>query len=118
MQLSREGRIKLRERLNLNPKANSLMANKAGLAGNSVNALMIAGPFFDGAVIDELIDHLREICNESQALAAVSLNDEFLQVRYLGNCSEQARLLFTQCWKHIRPQLIEREGCEPRIWAT
>ncbi|WP_415888684.1 urease accessory protein UreD [Neptuniibacter sp. SY11_33] len=118
MQLSREGRIKLRERLNLNPKANSMMASKAGLAGHSVNGLMIAGPFFDEAAIGELIGQLRETCDDSQSLTAVSLNDEFLQVRYLGNCSEQARLLFTQCWKYIRPQLIEREGCEPRIWAT
>lgn len=118
MQVNRNGRIKLRERLNLNPQANSLMRNKAGLAGCSVNALMIAGPFADAAAINTLIDQLREVCDQGEALAAVSLNDEFLQVRYLGDCSEAARLLFTECWKHIRPQLIGRDGCEPRIWAT
>lgn len=118
LQVFREGRLKLRERLVLNPEKDNFMSAKAGLDSCSVNGLMIAGPFTDEEQITTLLDQLRKYCEEIGALAAVSLNDEFLQVRYLGDCSEQARNLFTQCWKLIRPQLLEREACEPRIWAT
>ncbi|WP_286238757.1 urease accessory protein UreD [Neptuniibacter halophilus] len=118
LQLFQGGRLKLREKLNLNPQHNSLMQSRAGLAGQAVNGLMLAGPFFSEECVTELIASLREACASESALAAVSLNGEFLQIRYLGACSEQARLLFTRCWKLIRPQLLQRDGCEPRIWAT
>ena len=123
LQVFRNKRLKLREALNLNPEQNPLMLSRAGLNGCSVNGLLIAGPFdfatdVTGQTVSDLIDNLRSCCAESEDLAAITLNDEFIQVRYLGNCSEAARLLFTQCWKLIRPQLIGRDGCEPRIWAT
>ena len=93
-QLIREGRVKLRERLNLVPATDPLMQCRAGLAGHSVNALMVAGPFDDETAISDLLDGLRQLCTDSQALAAVTLNDQFLQVRYLGDCSEAG----TQCY--------------------
>lgn len=118
LQVFREGRLKLREVLRLQPEKNPLMNSRAGMNSCSVNGLMIAGPFFQVDELAGLLEELRAACTTESELAAVSLNDEFLQVRYLGNCSEAARHLFTRCWKLIRPQLIGREGCEPRIWAT
>ncbi|MGB0203734.1 MAG: urease accessory protein UreD [Neptuniibacter sp.] len=118
LQVFREGRLKLRERLQLNPEKDRFMQARAGLNNCSVNGLMLAGPFDQPEETEELMTQLRGSCEEIDALAAVTLNDEFIQVRYLGDCSEQARNLFTQCWKLIRPQLLNREGCEPRIWAT
>ncbi len=118
LQVFREGRLKLREVLRLQPESNSLMKSRAGLNECSVNGLMIAGPIFDAEAVNDLLENLRDTCAAVDELAAVSLNDEFIQVRYLGNCSEAARLLFTRCWKLIRPQLLGRDGCEPRIWAT
>ncbi|MGH1462378.1 MAG: urease accessory protein UreD [Neptuniibacter sp.] len=118
LQVFREGRLKLRERLVLNPAEDDFMSARAGLNSCSVNGLLLAGPFDQDEEVEELLSGLRECCNETNALAGVTLNDEFVQVRYLGDCSEQARKLFTQCWKLIRPELLNREGCEPRIWAT
>lgn len=130
LQVFREGRLKVREKLSLNPEQHHFMNSRAGLADCSVNALLIAGPFLDEQPTDELLSALQTQCetlrasditvnkHNSPALAAVSLNGEFMQVRYLGDCSEQARLLFIRCWQLLRPALIKREACEPRIWAT
>lgn len=118
LQVFQEGRLLLRERLAMNPERDRLSTARAGLNSCSVNGLMLAGPFSDAEAITPLIEQLRECCDQIDALAAVSLNGAFLQVRYLGDCSEQARTLFTRCWKQIRPVLLNREGCAPRIWAT
>lgn len=128
LQIFQAGRLKVREALSLNPEQHHFMHSRAGLANRSVNALLIAGPFSGENQVDELLSALQTQCTEltkvkaannpPPALAAVSLNGEFMQIRYLGDCSEQARLLFTRCWRLLRPALIEREACEPRIWAT
>lgn len=117
LQIFRNGQLKLREKLSLDTAQKNILNSKAGLAGHSVNALLVAGPF-DQAPDDNVLDGVREACNAIESLAAVTMNGEFLQVRYLGDCSEEARLLFTRCWKLIRPTLLHRDGCEPRIWAT
>jgi urease accessory protein len=118
LQIYRQERLKLREVLRLQPESNRLMQSRAGLNGCSVNGLMVAGPFLSESDTEFLLEQLRACCTDTAELAGVSLNDEFLQVRYLGNCSEAARLLFTRCWKLIRLKLLGRDGCEPRIWAT
>ena len=135
LQIFRDGRLKVREALRLNPAEHNFMQSRAGLAGCSVNALLMAGPFDDtetetGDMTDKikaLLSALLALCDsvnshqqpaDPNALVAVSLNDEFIQVRYLGDCSEQARLFFIRCWQKIRPSLLAREACEPRIWAT
>ena len=122
LQVFKEGRLKLREKLVLSPEQNRFMQTKAGLDGNSVNGLLLAGPFSSEdctqAQHEQLLSQLREQCDNCASLAAVSQNDEFIQVRYLGDCSEQGRKLFTRCWALIRPHLMQRDSCEPRIWAT
>lgn len=129
LQVFRGGRLKVREALCLEPEEHHFMQSRAGLAGCTVNALLIAGPFDndDQQETTTLLNHLQALCEsfngdqqdaDLKALAAVSLNGEFIQVRYLGDCSEQARLLFISCWRVIRPELLARETCEPRIWAT
>jgi urease accessory protein len=41
-----------------------------------------------------------------------------LVVRYLGDCSEQAQQQLRACWQQVRPALIGRAACVPRIWQT
>lgn len=41
-----------------------------------------------------------------------------LLARYLGNNAHQAKLIFIELWKLLRPMLLGREACEPRIWST
>ena len=124
-----QGHIKLRERLLINAEKLTLIKQLAGLNHQQVNALMVAGPFLnqgdfsDDSPLDSLIRLISIDCDyinqhDGQAMASVSLTGDFLLIRYLGNSSEQAKNLLIACWQKIRPQLLKREACIPRIWAT
>ncbi|WP_428033435.1 urease accessory protein UreD [Amphritea sp.] len=124
LQINRNDRVLLRERLQIDDQNRALLQGRAGLRGNPVTGLMVAGPFTladtqtSEPMIDALIKQLRQLADECDALAAVSLTGEFMTIRYLGNRTDQAMKLFIRCWHEIRPQLLGREACEPRIWAT
>lgn len=47
-----------------------------------------------------------------------TLLDDLLVVRYLGNAVDEARTLFAGIWQQIRPVLLGRAACPPRIWST
>ena len=108
--------------LPVEPKRQSLtiLNGNAGLRSKPVHGLLVAGPF-QVSETTELINALRELLPPArleEALFAITLNGEFLTVRYLGHCTEQARLYFTEAWKLIRPALLNKEAVAPRIWAT
>ena len=132
LQIWSQGRIKLNERLvidlaensvktNTTPKSNlNILNGNAGLRSMPVHGLLVAGPFQETETT-ALIDALRELSPQlriEKALVAVSLNGEFLTVRYLGHCTEQARHYFTEAWSLIRPVLLNKDAVAPRIWAT
>nr|WP_320134652.1 urease accessory protein UreD [uncultured Amphritea sp.] len=124
LQINRGERILLRERLQIDDHNRALLEGPAGLRGHPVNGLMVAGPFemagiqAENTQISALVDKLRQIVSDCGALASVSLTGEFITVRYLGQQTDQAMQLFIHCWQVIRPLLLGREACEPRIWAT
>ncbi len=115
-QISINGRLRLRERLLIHPKEDGLMAAKAGLQGYPVNGFMVAGTL--DALSDEDLGALRSLCEEFDGLAGVSLVDEFVVIRSLNADSEKMKRLFIRCWQILRPALIHRQACAPRIWAT
>ena len=53
-----------------------------------------------------------------QGHLGITLLGELLVARYLGDSTEEARRLFLGLWSQLRPLLIDREACPPRIWAT
>ncbi|MDO6561981.1 urease accessory protein UreD [Amphritea sp. 1_MG-2023] len=124
LQINRGERILLRERLQIDEQSRALLQGPAGLRGKPVTGLMVAGPF-DVAVdensehvLEPLIKQLRQHAHDCDALAAVSLTGEFMTIRYLGDQTDTAMQLFVRCWHDIRPALLDRPACEPRIWAT
>ncbi|REG86963.1 urease accessory protein UreD [Marinomonas pollencensis] len=117
-EIRQDGRLKVRERLVIDEQSRAIFKAKAGLANNPINGLMIAGPFDRSDKYDELIDTLRSHCTEHLSLSGVTLVDEYIIIRSLHHDSEKMRQLFTQCWREIRPALINKTACEPRIWAT
>ncbi|WP_221793718.1 urease accessory protein UreD [Oceanobacter mangrovi] len=119
----RDGRLCLRERLVVDGSKQGMLQASCGLKQRPISGTMVAGPFGADAVSEAQLDALRALCDrwieqDKDALAGVTLNHDFLIVRYLGSCSEQARKLFGECWAQIRPLLLAREACAPRIWAT
>ncbi len=117
LQIRREGRILLREQLLIDGQSAELLAGKAGLQGQPVSGLMVAGPLAPEQA-EPLLEPLRACCEQDGVLAGVSLSGEFLLIRTLGGCSERSRLCLEECWGLIRPVLIGRDACAPRIWAT
>ena len=54
----------------------------------------------------------------SSNLIAVTLCDEILILRALGQDTEQLKNQLTQIWQSLRPMLLQRHAVAPRIWST
>lgn len=51
-------------------------------------------------------------------LWGVTQKGGLLWVRYLGRDTSAAKAGYVFVWQHLRPKLIDRPACLPRIWAT
>ncbi len=107
--IERDDRPLLLERLRVTPDK---LHAKAGLRGLPVNATLLATP----AGATEL-DQVRELLLATPD-AGVTLIDDLLVVRYLGDSTELCRNLFTKIWAAIRTSVTGRPPCPPRIWST
>lgn len=86
----------------------------AGLRGNPVFATLCATP-----MERQLLEPLREkIPVEHRHQLGITLLDELLVARYLGDSTAVARRLFQLIWSRLRPALLQRPACPPRIWNT
>ncbi len=108
------------ENFSLDERSRQLYAASVGLRDFSTNGILIVGPVPDTRDTADLIDRLRGIAEDDDrpCLWGISHVGKFLVSRYLGTCPQQARLLFTQQWNHIRPFMLNRSTCLPAIWAT
>lgn len=103
--------------------ANAPWRNAAcGLQQQSTFGTLVAGPHFS-ELHSDIATQLRSMlaeATESSALyhCAVTVYNDFLLVRYLGPCAEQARKLFTDCWSLLRPLINDKVAVKPGIWAT
>jgi urease accessory protein len=90
-----------------------------GLRGASVTGtLLAAGPARTPETNQALLQDLRAIPVRAGELSSASEVNGVLVLRYLGNGSEQARILFETAWHILRPVTIGRPACPPRIWST
>ena len=114
------GKLCLHERLHL-PGGAKLMTARAGLQGMPVIGNFIAGPFAESGRRQALLTRLRDLSRDAEAgqcLQGVTWLQGFIVGRFLGHCSEQARKLFASWWSCLRPELMRRTACPPRIWLT
>ena len=91
-----------------------------GLAGQPVSGTLIcAAPAAHGCV-EVARAALAEVLHAAgaQGRAAVSGWDDLLVARYLGPSSEVARNVLSAIWAAVRPGLLGRPACAPRIWRT
>jgi len=58
------------------------------------------------------------LAETAPGFAGATLVDGLLAVRQLGPSTEQARRTLMRVWSALRPPLLGREPCPPRIWAT
>ena len=123
------GKIDWLERWRFNADDKQFLSSNSGLQNQSCNGVFIAGPFLsaseagskDPLDTDELIKQLHSLCqifrDEKKGLAGVSNVSHWIVVRYLGHSTTHARELFTSAWHLLRPSLLNRSACAPRIWA-
>jgi urease accessory protein len=91
------------------------MSSPWGLRGHPVVgtvACLADEPGLDRALRDALPQP------DGDALLAVTQIDNVVVCRYLGDHAEQARECFVRAWEVLRPRVMERPACRPRIWST
>ncbi|MDF1763076.1 MAG: urease accessory protein UreD [Oleibacter sp.] len=124
LRIYRDGRLLLNERLVLREGNHHLLTAAAGFRHLPVQGVLVAGPFVsedDKKAAQTLITELQQVCEQNKSvvpLSGVTLNGEFIVVRCLGRCSSEARELLVKAWTKIRPEVMQRPACAPRIWAT
>lgn len=116
-----EGVPKLIEHLRVN-SVNELNTLSAGLRDCPINGMFIAGPF-EEASLGDIVQELRDAGSQSRvqdnsSRLGISAVNGFVIARYLGQCSESAKCIFEELWRGVRPLLLERAVCSPRIWST
>lgn len=109
LHIEQDGRPLLHDRLTVTAQR---LNGAAGLRGFPVNATLVATPASPSDV-----DRTRNVLGNTPNIGATLL-DDLLVVRYLGDSTEQCRKLFMQIWAALRPNVIGRAPCLPRIWAT
>jgi urease accessory protein len=91
-----------------------LLSAPWGLRGHTVFGTLVATP-----ANETLQAAVRErVTPDKHALFSATVIDEVLVCRYLGDHAEAARWCFTHAWSMIRPELLGRTACPPRIWRT
>jgi len=109
--LNRDGVPILMERMQINA---ARLNSPTGLRGHPVMAMLVATP-----ADNDLLENVRSLLSDQDNhLIAVTLIEDCLVVRYLGNTTAQCRKLFTKIWTVLRPVILQRRACPPRIWAT
>ncbi len=84
-----------------------------GLDDQPVHGVMLATAM-DAALLDSIDESLRP----ADRHLALSLVGDVFVARYLGPSATDAQLLFRRWWHLLRPLLLQRPACEPRIWHT
>lgn len=109
------------DRLYYDAEHPALLNNMAGMQKKTCNGFFIAGQC--RVSTDEqqvLLEALRQTLQQHQLepFFAMTFVQNFCIVRYLGDSANQARDGFTFLWEVLRPELIQRQACHPRIWLT
>lgn len=111
--LCRERRLFYLERLKLNGDGDARHA-VWGLMGYEVSSLLLATPADDHA----LTTARSAIRDYNGGVCACTLIEDVLLCRCLSRCMQDTRRLMTALWHCLRPLILDREACTPRIWLT
>ncbi|MBA3731236.1 MAG: urease accessory protein UreD [Gammaproteobacteria bacterium] len=109
----RDGVPLLIERLRASGSA-PILNSRWGMSGHAYAATLAAANADDAA-----LRCVREtIAPRVRGHFATTLIEGLLVARYLGDSADDMRLALTRSWMLLRPLLLGREPCAPRIWAT
>lgn len=112
LELYREGRPLMLER-NRFEGGSAVLRGPWGLGGQGALATLVAVGA-DGGLLNDVRARLDAV----GVRAAATLMDDLLVVRWLGARAPDGWRVLTAAWSALRPRLLERPACEPRIWHT
>lgn len=102
------------DRINLQDCAEILNA-QWGLRQKPVMGLMVVSG--DEEVLGKAQDSARDLI-ENPGCTSITVTGSVLLCRALDTSAMAVRDLFIDIWKVIRPVVLGKWPCEPRIWAT
>ena len=97
------------ERTILDPLA---FAAPWGMNGHAALGTLLAYP-----ATTENLETVREIIGDMPGRGVTKIG-ELLICRGLDNRADRLRSFFQMVWAHVRPSVMGRKACTPRIWAT
>ncbi len=110
----REGRPLFMERTHLEG-GEAVLSAAWGMAGYSVTGVLVCVSK-DSGMVDTILGAVAP-ASDGDHFSVTQLSD-VLVCRYLGNHTERAKVCFTQAWQLLRPAVLQRQACRPRIWDT
>ena len=93
-------------------ETNSIFQAAWGLNSSPVMATLIAS-----SCTQQIHEALTEQHLEKGSYST-SLIEDVLVCRYIGACSQEAKACFLEIWSQLRPKLLNRSPCPPRVWNT
>lgn len=89
-----------------------------GLRGLAMQGSFIAAPCNDGhrKILEQIL--LSKWGQQYPHPCGLTLVDEVLVLRALGQQAESMLALFTRLWTELRGEWLHKAPCSPRIWAT
>ena len=111
-EITRKGKKILVERARLEG-GSELLDAKWGMQGSTVMGVMVVND-----ASQEMLELARAVDSVKQGIGSVSLINDLLVCRCLGEQGIEVREYFTRIWEVIRPNWIDREAIQPRIWNT
>ncbi len=97
--------------------------NSALISATSLNGYPCFGTFICTQATPDLLDKARlavkniDIKNGNQQIG-ITLIDDILIARCLGQFAEQVSTTLKLIWSALRPEVLNRDACHPRIWST
>ena len=96
--------------------------NNALNSPNCMNGYACFGTFIATHVTQDLLDKARQVVsahsNEAGMMLGMTLMDDILVARCLGQYAEQISTTLKTIWSVLRPEVLGRDACQPRIWST
>ena len=113
--IKRDGKLLYADRLNLHGDKDAYHASW-GLRGHAVSSLLVASPANEAALTTARSTITGY--NNNNGIQACTLIDRLLLCRCLSDNLQSLHRLMVAWWRNLRPLVITREACAPRIWAT
>lgn len=112
LEVWREGRPLLVDRLRV--EGSESLDTSSGLRGHPVSATLVAS----GTSAADLATARAGLAPAEGLLLGLTLVDDLLVARCLATAVEPVQRTFRALWGILRPRLLGRPACPPRIWAT